>query len=33
VRGTQVLLKPDDYIALTKATLGEISQPKHASLS
>jgi Cys-tRNA(Pro)/Cys-tRNA(Cys) deacylase len=32
VRGTQVLLKPDDYIALTKATLGEISQPKHASL-
>jgi hypothetical protein len=27
-----VLLKPDDYIALTKATLGEISQPKHASL-
>jgi Cys-tRNA(Pro)/Cys-tRNA(Cys) deacylase len=29
VRGTQILLKPDDYIALTKATLGEISQPKN----
>jgi Cys-tRNA(Pro)/Cys-tRNA(Cys) deacylase len=29
-RGTQILLKPDDYIALTKATLGEISQPKNA---
>lgn len=28
VRGTQILLKPDDYVALTKAVLCEISQPK-----
>lgn len=28
VRGTQILLKPDDYIALTKAVLGDIAQPK-----
>jgi Cys-tRNA(Pro)/Cys-tRNA(Cys) deacylase len=27
-RGVQILLKPDDYAALTKATLGELSQPK-----
>ena len=30
VRGTQMLLKPDDYIGLTKAILGEIAQIKHA---
>ncbi len=28
VRGTQILLKPDDYIAITKAQTGEISRPK-----
>lgn len=28
VRGTQVLLKPDDYITLTNAQIGEIAKPK-----
>lgn len=28
VRGTQILLKPDDYIRITYATLGEIAKPK-----
>jgi len=28
VRGTQILLKPDDYIRITHATLGEISKSK-----
>jgi Cys-tRNA(Pro)/Cys-tRNA(Cys) deacylase len=28
VRGTQILLKPDDYIGITRATLGEIAKPK-----
>lgn len=28
VRGTQLVLAPDDYIRVTSATLGEISQPK-----
>jgi Cys-tRNA(Pro)/Cys-tRNA(Cys) deacylase len=28
VRGTQILLKPDDYIRITHATLGEIAKPK-----
>lgn len=28
VRGTQILLKPDDYIRTTHATLGEIAKPK-----
>jgi Cys-tRNA(Pro)/Cys-tRNA(Cys) deacylase len=28
VRGTQILLKPDDYIRITRATLGEIAKPK-----
>lgn len=28
VRGTQILLKPEDYIAAVKATVGEISKPK-----
>jgi Cys-tRNA(Pro)/Cys-tRNA(Cys) deacylase len=28
VRGTQILLKPDDYIRVTRATLGEIAKPK-----
>ncbi len=28
VRGTQILLSPDDYIRSTKATIGEISRPK-----
>ncbi len=30
VRGTQMLLKPDDYAGLTTATCGDIAQPKHA---
>lgn len=30
VRGTQILLRPDDYAALTKATLADIAQPTHA---
>jgi Cys-tRNA(Pro)/Cys-tRNA(Cys) deacylase len=28
MRGTQILLKPDDYIQITRATLGEIAKPK-----
>jgi Cys-tRNA(Pro)/Cys-tRNA(Cys) deacylase len=28
VRGTQILLSPDDYLRITKATTGEISKPK-----
>lgn len=28
VRGTQILLNPEDYARLTKAVLGEIGQPK-----
>ena len=28
VRGTQILLSPDDYIKTTKATVGAISRPK-----
>ncbi|HEU5400925.1 MAG TPA: Cys-tRNA(Pro) deacylase [Terriglobales bacterium] len=28
-RGTQMVLKPDDYIRATKATLAEISREKH----
>jgi Cys-tRNA(Pro)/Cys-tRNA(Cys) deacylase len=28
VRGTQIVLKPEDYIGATKATPGEISKPK-----
>ena len=28
VRGAQILLKPDDYIRITRATLGEIAKPK-----
>jgi Cys-tRNA(Pro)/Cys-tRNA(Cys) deacylase len=28
VRGTQILLSPDDYIKATKATIGAISRPK-----
>jgi Cys-tRNA(Pro)/Cys-tRNA(Cys) deacylase len=28
VRGTQILLKPDDYIRIARATLGEIAKPK-----
>ncbi len=28
VRGTQILLSPDDYIQITKATIGAISRPK-----
>lgn len=28
VRGTQILLNPEDYIAAVKATLGEIAKPK-----
>jgi Cys-tRNA(Pro)/Cys-tRNA(Cys) deacylase len=27
IRGTQILLKPDDYISATKATVGDISIP------
>lgn len=30
VRGAQMLSKPEHYAELTKAMLGEISQPKHA---
>ncbi len=29
VRGVQILLKPDDYIRITRATLGEIAKPKN----
>jgi Cys-tRNA(Pro)/Cys-tRNA(Cys) deacylase len=28
VRGTQILISPDDYIKVTKATIGAISRPK-----
>ena len=28
VRGTQILLNPEDYITAVKATLGEIAKPK-----
>lgn len=28
IRGTQILLSPDDYIKATKATVGAISRPK-----
>jgi Cys-tRNA(Pro)/Cys-tRNA(Cys) deacylase len=28
VRGTQILLKPDDYLRAVHATLGEIAKPK-----
>ena len=28
MRGTQILLKPDDYIRITRATLGKIAKPK-----
>ncbi len=28
VRGTQILLKPDDYLQVVKATTGEIARPK-----
>lgn len=28
VRGTQILLNPDDYIRITRAALGEITKPK-----
>jgi len=28
VRGMQILIKPDDYISLTKAQLGEIAKTK-----
>jgi Cys-tRNA(Pro)/Cys-tRNA(Cys) deacylase len=28
VRGTQILLKPDDYATITRATLAEIANPK-----
>ena len=28
VRGTQILLAPDDYLRITKAVTGEISKPK-----
>ncbi|HWE52373.1 MAG TPA: Cys-tRNA(Pro) deacylase [Bryobacteraceae bacterium] len=30
VRGTQILLDPNSYAALTNAVLGDISQPKHS---
>ncbi len=30
VRGAQILLKPEDYAALTKASLGQIAQPKYS---
>ena len=29
VRGTQILLKPDDYLRVVKATTGEIAKPKN----
>ena len=28
VRGTQILLTPDDYVQVTKATTGELAKPK-----
>ncbi len=28
MRGMQILLKPDDYIRITRATLGKIAKPK-----
>ena len=28
MRGTQILLKPDDYIRITRAALGELAKPK-----
>jgi len=28
VRGTQILLKPDDYVRITRATIVEIASPK-----
>ena len=28
VRGTQILLKPDDYMQVAKASIGEIAKPK-----
>ena len=28
VRGTQILLKPEDYVRVVKATAGEIAKPK-----
>ena len=28
MRGTQILLKPNDYIRITRATLGKITKPK-----
>jgi len=28
VRGTQIVLKPDDYVRVVKATTGEIARPK-----
>jgi Cys-tRNA(Pro)/Cys-tRNA(Cys) deacylase len=31
VRGTQILLKPDDYVRVTRATLAEIASPKRLS--
>ena len=30
VRGTQILLKPDDYLKVVKAETGEIAKPKQA---
>jgi Cys-tRNA(Pro)/Cys-tRNA(Cys) deacylase len=29
VRGTQILLAPDDYLRITKATTGDIAKPKN----
>ena len=31
VRGTQILLKPDDYIKVTRAVLAEIARPKFSA--
>ena len=31
MRGMQILLKPDDYIRVTRATLGEIAKPKKSA--
>ena len=31
VRGTQILLKPDDYVRVTRATMVEIANPKSLS--
>jgi Cys-tRNA(Pro)/Cys-tRNA(Cys) deacylase len=31
VRGTQILLKPDDYVRITRATMAEIANPKQLS--